>query len=364
LLLPTAERVAAACGVTRLAEITRLDRVGLPVWQAVRPLGRALSVHQGKGISDADARLGACMEAIESDHAERFVGNGPFCRFTELPTASRAPQLSDFAGGPATPGDVSCRWAEVADHAGGGTLMVPEALISLDLTRDLASGFERSSAGLACGTTLDDAVPAALREVIERDAFAEWREAGPWHATASAIDPGTVPFDWFAEWHDRLAAQDIAVRCYAVPALTGTPVFACELNDQRRRERGLRVMHGIGCHHDAEIALFRALAEAIQGRATMIAGARDDITLSDHAVVPPGTVMAAFGLPPPTGGLAWRADQGHDGGAAALIARLIDAGYRQIGICVLGEPQGLVVVKAVVPGLGSLVRRRRMVRRG
>lgn len=353
------QRAAAAGGVTRLADITQLDRIGLPVWQAIRPLGRALSVHQGKGTTHADARLGAYMEAIESDHAERFVGEGPFCRFDALPAASRAPRLRDFAGSSEESTDRAVRWAAIDDHAGGGTLMVPEAVISLDLTCDLASAFERSSTGLASGANPDDAIAAALREVIERDAFAAWRDAGPWAATASAIDSSTVPFDWFAAWHDRFRSLDIDIRCYAVPSVTGTPVFACELNDQARRERGLRAMHGIGCHHDPEIALFRALAEAIQGRGTLIAGARDDIDAGDYAVVPPGTVLAAFGLPPPSGGNGWRDDLGHDGGSAVLIARLADAGFRQVGVCVLGAPEGLAVVKAVVPGLGSLVRPRR-----
>jgi len=44
-----ARGAAAAAGVTRLAEITGLDLVGIPVFQAIRPAGRSLSVHQGKG---------------------------------------------------------------------------------------------------------------------------------------------------------------------------------------------------------------------------------------------------------------------------------------------------------------------------
>src|SRR3546814_15588111 len=61
--LKTALAAAELCGVTRLADITRLDRLGLPVWQAVRPAGRALSVHQGKGASPLAARIGALCEA-------------------------------------------------------------------------------------------------------------------------------------------------------------------------------------------------------------------------------------------------------------------------------------------------------------
>src|SRR3712207_6265867 len=102
-LLPAARSAAEAAGVTRLAELTRLDRLGLPVWQAVRPMSRALSVHQGKGATDADAQLGALMEAIESHSAENFDSDGPECSFRELPEKQRAPSICDYAADRARP---------------------------------------------------------------------------------------------------------------------------------------------------------------------------------------------------------------------------------------------------------------------
>ena len=73
--LDRAAAAAAQCGVTRLADITRLDRLGLPVWQAVRPAGKALSVHQGKGSSPIAAKVGALCEAIECHCAENVVAD-------------------------------------------------------------------------------------------------------------------------------------------------------------------------------------------------------------------------------------------------------------------------------------------------
>ena len=61
-----AARCGAACGVSRVADLTFLDVLNLPVCQAVRPWSRALSVHQGKGLTRRDACLGALMEAVES----------------------------------------------------------------------------------------------------------------------------------------------------------------------------------------------------------------------------------------------------------------------------------------------------------
>ena len=57
--------IAAHCGVTRLADVTGLDTIGIPVFQAIRPLARSLSVSQGKGVTRVAARVSALMEAIE-----------------------------------------------------------------------------------------------------------------------------------------------------------------------------------------------------------------------------------------------------------------------------------------------------------
>src|ERR1700744_4850886 len=58
-------------GITRVGEITGLDRIGLPVWIAVRPNARTLSVSQGKGLTDIAAKVAAAMEALELAHAEQ-----------------------------------------------------------------------------------------------------------------------------------------------------------------------------------------------------------------------------------------------------------------------------------------------------
>src|SRR5438552_592107 len=50
-------------GITRLACLTGLDAVGVPVWAAIRPNGRSLSTSQGKGLSDDAAAVSALMES-------------------------------------------------------------------------------------------------------------------------------------------------------------------------------------------------------------------------------------------------------------------------------------------------------------
>src|SRR5215470_14520466 len=64
----------AAMGITRLGNITGLDRIGIPVAVAVRPNSRSVSVSQGKGLELPQAYASALMEACEGFHAEE-IGN-------------------------------------------------------------------------------------------------------------------------------------------------------------------------------------------------------------------------------------------------------------------------------------------------
>src|SRR6266536_3026160 len=58
----------APAGITRLADVTGLDWVGLPVYQAIRPNSRSLSVSQGKGLTRAQAKASALMESLAACH--------------------------------------------------------------------------------------------------------------------------------------------------------------------------------------------------------------------------------------------------------------------------------------------------------
>ena len=71
-ILPIAEKI----GVTRVANVTGLDYLGIPVAIAIRPDSQHLSVSQGKGSSILLAKVSALMESIELWHAENLPPPG------------------------------------------------------------------------------------------------------------------------------------------------------------------------------------------------------------------------------------------------------------------------------------------------
>src|SRR5689334_11965252 len=72
----TLERVKPflpAMGITRIANVTYLDNIGIPVVMVCRPNSRSLSVSQGKGLTLAAAKASGVMESIENCHAEAIT---------------------------------------------------------------------------------------------------------------------------------------------------------------------------------------------------------------------------------------------------------------------------------------------------
>lgn len=355
-------RASRSHGVTRLADVTGLDRLGLPVWQAVRPAGRSLSVHQGKGASPLNARIGALCEAIEADCAENVVADGPFCRFADLPPFERAPRIGDYCrkrtavpkkGEP-------LQWCHATDFVTGRPLYLPHDLISIDYTRGLPSLFERVSSGLGAGASEADALPISLFEVVERDAVGEWQRLDPAVRMATSIQLDSISFEWFQSWRARFASLDIALRAFRIASLAGVPVFMCLIGGAEEFGPAYRRFYGTAAHGDPELALFKALAEAIQSRLTFIAGVRDDILPSSYANRRPGP--AVVGNPPP-GRQTW--DQAEPAACSLdrIAERLIELGYPQIAWKRLDDGlDGVAVTKLFVPGLGSSSRTRRAAR--
>ena len=352
-------RVAArSCGVTRLADVTGLDRLGLPVWQAVRPAGRSLSVHQGKGASALAAKIGALCEAIEAHCAENVTADGPLCRFADMPRPERATDIGDYcrnrdnlpeSGDP-------IQWCRATDLATGKPYYLPYELVSLDYTKGLPSYFERTSGGLGAGAAEPDALQIALFEVIERDGVGEWKRRDPAGRLLTSIDLDSVPFGWFQSWRTRFASLDIELQAYRIASIVGIPTFMCVIGGREEFGPAFRRFSGTAAHGDPEVALFKSFAEAIQSRLTLIAGVRDDILPSYYAR---GRPKPAEGSVAP-GRQAWDEIEPMDCRLEMIADRLAALGYRQIVVKRLDDGlRGVAVTQAFVPGLGSLTRARR-----
>ncbi len=331
----------------------------------MRPWGRSLSVHQGKGLTETEAMIGALMEAIESDRAETYQGDQRLCAFEDLDPAERAPMLLDFAYDRNASADeaASLPWVAARRPGDGPPLWAPFDAVSADYSRPAEAWVDRSSNGLGARFDDEGAGIKAIVEVVERDAEQGWRGASLRTRSLTQVDEASIPGDWFRDFLDRARSREVLVSVHCIPVVIPLMVFVCELFEPGSGLVARRRASGTGCGFTAEAALSAAVLEAAQSRLTAISGARDDLAIFDLAA----PVGLGLGLPRSSGSPLerWEAIQVSPSepppeSVTGLANALAAAGYPDIGLVDLAPPgHEARVIKAFVPGLGGLSRARR-----
>lgn len=293
-------RRAEACfpqaGITRLADITHLDRLGIPVYQAVRPTSRNLSVSQGKGTTREASKASAVMEAIELWHAED-LSHLPMISGTPAAMARKNPAVLSqlpWRGDAASFYHLPMEWFAVTSLDGSTVGHLPRSLLELDLVGverwDLRP-FQQTSNGLASGNCYEEALLHGLYELIERHGLARVRHLPE---LKRAVDPDALDDAGpCRELVARIRRAGGKLRIFDVTWEVGIPVLMVGLIFADLPW----TWHGSGCHLSPAVALSRALTEAAQSRLTYIAGVRDDLPNRAWSLATEGYDI--FDQPPP-----------------------------------------------------------------
>lgn len=267
----TVAPLLADFGITRVADVTGLDTLGIPVVMAVRPLSRSLSVSQGKGQTAMLAKISAAMESIELWHAENvsspIIALRTSARDLDLPY-----EIAQLVSGPdalvteATP----LEWTESTGMVSGRPVLVPSPLVSLprDERPWAPPGLLWSTNGLASGNSRREAGLHAIYEIIERDAMSRPRPVPPHY-----LDPASITDDVCAPLIEKILVAGASLTITWVPSRFDVPCFTA-------RVWGVDFpvpCGGWGAHLDPHVAVSRAVTEAVQSRLTGIAGSRDDL---------------------------------------------------------------------------------------
>ncbi|MEU3765294.1 YcaO-like family protein [Amycolatopsis keratiniphila] len=346
----TVSPLLAEFGITRVADVTGLDTLGIPVAMAVRPLAKSLSVSQGKGQSKLLATISAVMEAIELWHAE-YAPKPIISRQTPANKLSLPYRLTDLTSANDALVTESTRldWVESAGMVSGRTVPVPSMLVSwtgYHEHRWLPPGLLWSSNGLASGNSRQEASLHALYEVVERDAVSQESSSIP----SDLLDPASVDDRTCADLIDKVQSAGAALTISRVPSRFGIPCFGAKVWDADFPVACL----GWGAHLDPYVAISRAVTEAVQSRLTAIAGSRDDLPpIYQQVRAGSGEVTKSAGplaqlsdlLPDGPGAfhdvtseLAWVCERiQHGGGAEPLLVDLTTAAE-------------FAVVKVILPG--------------
>lgn len=358
-----------AMGITRIANVTGLDHIGIPVVMVSRPNSRGLSVSQGKGLGLQDAKASGVMEAIEFFHAEHielplaFESYAGLRRHARVVDAAALPRGRDSRFRP----DLRLFWIEGYDLLDEEPVWVPYELVHTDFRLPRMAGancFVRSANGLASGNHLVEALLHGICEVIERDAGSLWALNSAEQREATRVRLETVDDPACRQVLELYRAARIGVGVWNVTSDIGVPAFLCHIVPECEDVfRPLYAAGGLGCHLSRNIALLRALLEAAQMRLTGIAGIRDDIPRSEYVRQyvrhRSARVLNYFRsqIRPPDPGIGFEETPTFEGATLDedldfLLRRLRRAGIRQVIAVDLTKPEpGIPVVRIVIPFL-------------
>jgi YcaO-like protein with predicted kinase domain len=356
------KRFASAFGITRVANLTGLDRTGIPVVMVCRPNARSSAVFNGKGVDVAAAQASALMEAAETWHAENI--RLPL-RFASIADLEGQLPIIDVDGLPRTPTPrfdphLPILWVEGRNLIDDGAIWLPFEIVHADSRMSgppLSGCFAMSTNGLASGNRFSEAASHALCEVIERDATTLWHRSPPAEQDARRLDLETVDDATSLVILDLLARAELDVGVWDITTDIGVSAFQCLVVDRAGDVGHIGV--GAACHPARATALRRAVLEAAQVRTTYIIGSREDIEPGDYD---PATLARrnaeARALMRPTGRTRsfQSAANAECESAEAEVVWLLD-GLRSIGLTQavavdLTRPEfGIPVVRMVVPRL-------------
>ena len=356
------KRFAGSFGITRIANLTGLDRTGIPVVMVCRPNARSSAVFNGKGMNIAAAQASALMEAAETWHAENIRLPLQFASFADL--QGRVPVV-DVDGLPRTPTPrfdphLPILWIEGRNLMDDGAIWLPFEIVHADSRMSgppLSGALAMSTNGLASGNRFPEAVRHGLCELIERDATSLWRQASTPEQDCRRLNLATIDDPRSLAILEKLAKGELDVAVWDITSDVGAASFQCHVVDRAGESGHLGV--GAACHPEREIALLRAILEAAQVRTTYIIGSREDIEPGDYdpATLRRRNAEARALMRQSEGGrdflsvASTRFDTA-EAEVAWLLDRLRSIGLKQAIEVDLTRPEiGISVVRMIVPGL-------------
>lgn len=277
--------IAEKMGVTRVTDITWLDKIGMPVYAGIRPYAAqgSLNVHNGKGMRPEEAKIGAFMESIEFSLAESKKHQQDIKKYKLQEIKDSLPPgltFSSFGGklGITLTPDEEIYCVPATDIISGQKALIPAELVfhpvNLVGQRSLYGG--TTTNGLCSGNTQLEAVIHGVCEVLERDV----KSFDIINDRSCLVDMNTKP-EAIRVLRQKIEDAGLILALRKTPNEFNLPYFSAFILEPDTQSP-ISLADGYGLHPVAEIAATRAITEAAQSRLTHIHGGRDDIVKRIH----------------------------------------------------------------------------------
>jgi ribosomal protein S12 methylthiotransferase accessory factor len=352
--------------ITRVADATPIDYLGVPVWLAVTPMAQDLTIHAGKGKTPLAARLSAIMEAIERSCGESVSADRVFkASYKDLvnnPRQIRAINPEDFdlpLGTSYTP-DLPISWVAGYDLIQREYAWVPLDVVISPAQEGVCLGVETN--GMASGNGYTEASLHALYELIEREAmtmehFFDALGNGAGVEPVRMVDLATLPRD-STTMVKHLRGHGLQTAVRDVTTDLKVPVMSVLVYDKEMADRGqCSLFYGYGCSLHAHHAVLRGITEAVQAHTAFLVGSRDTYEGLDPIGRRPAHRRRELEIAEPQ--QFWPFPEGHEAPTTDLLdelgtilQRLSRVGLKRCLVVDLARPDLEVpVVRVLVPGL-------------
>ncbi|MDB4338314.1 YcaO-like family protein [Synechococcus sp. AH-603-L18] len=265
-------------GVTRLADITELDNINIPVYCSYRPKAYLLQANSGKGYTHEAAKCSAMMEALEYSEFERFSEDKvvEYASYNQL--KDKKILTYDNLNVQTTPfysNDTNLYWIELNNISTEETYLCPADMVYITNKSYIAS----NTNGLASGNNNEESLLHSMYEIIERDAYAQLLTKGKLdiRKKCKRINMETINSSIITNMTEKINNANNLIYLMHLPSSINVYSFWCIILDNFSINPVGSFNIGLGCHADPEIAAIRAITEAAQSRLVYIHGNREDI---------------------------------------------------------------------------------------
>lgn len=400
-------------GITRIADITYLDRLYIPNYSVVLPgTEDKIWVYGGKGPTNKQAKASALMESIERYSSLPSTNSWKFIRgsYDELSRQFKGREMILHPSEVLEPlsfeyrNDMRMDFMFGFDLLSPHRILVPAALALWRYSRPEDKLAEHTynivvnpfahhhTNGLASGNIIEEAVCHALCELIERDAWsiAELQASAIPYTILKKIlgvlmengyRDGLIPSIPIGKFVDdmsifpevdiseveqscrpirdlvgRFAKANIPLSIKDITTDIGIPTFYASSVEWITHDYGYFV-DGAGTHPDSRIALIRAITEVSQNRAGNIQGARDDLRKVEFDQNNLDRYKQAWEFTQSKNKIKFSdvktyVNEDILDDIQVILDHLKESGFKRVIIVDLTNPRvGIPVVRAIVPGL-------------
>lgn len=285
------EEKLRTAGITRITEITHLDRVKIPVFSSIRPTAQSggVSVYAGKGATVEQARASAMMEGFERYSAEKQDIDQEkisISAYNEIKNDSILNPRDLLLPKSFENQNIEMQkleWIEAEEIISESPILVPANAVfhpyipNREIKPSAMAMFKGNTNGLASGNVIEEAVLHGIFEVVERDAWSIFELT---KRNKKQIDLDTIENETVSELVEKFTSQGIKIKLMDITADLKIPTIVASADDTVLKDAALLTL-GVGTHLNPEIAAIRALSEVAQSRATQIHGTREDTVRAD-----------------------------------------------------------------------------------